>query len=214
MGRRPARLIAPRTSGGTVAAFFARAAHLEAASVVAFRDLAQELTLHGTPRRLIHAAKESARDEARHARIMTKLARACGSTVEPVRTRPFEMRSLEALATHNAEEGIAGEAFGALLLGVQARRANSPTVRRALRSIARDEARHAVFSMSLGASLERRLSASARSRVRDARDQAFDQISRTYDREPSPSEAAMLGTPSAELAQDLLGHLRRLATGA
>lgn len=215
MGRRPARLVsaagAPR---GTVAAYFARAAHLEAASVIAFRELAHELTLHGAPQRFVHASRESARDEARHARMMATLARACGAKLERVRSRPFEMRSLEALAIHNAEEGMAGEAFGALLLGVQATRASSPDVRRALRSIARDEVRHAAFSMSLGGMLERRLSASGRRRVRDARDNALDTIARAHETEPTAQEVRALGTPSAELAQDLLAHLRSVSAGA
>src|SRR5260221_408672 len=57
-----------------IAAWFAEAAWLEAASIGAFRRLARELRAHGAPAHLIASANVCARDEIRHARMMARLA--------------------------------------------------------------------------------------------------------------------------------------------
>src|SRR4029079_19106973 len=67
VGRRPATLsptnFAPATS--RLGDYLARAAHLEAASVVAFGALEAELRAHGAPPPLVRLAARSARDEVR-----------------------------------------------------------------------------------------------------------------------------------------------------
>lgn len=81
-GRRPEGLTPSFASAPSeLGAWFAEAAHLEAASVVAFRVLAEELAEHGAPDPLIEAATRAARDEARHAAQMTAVARRFGASV-------------------------------------------------------------------------------------------------------------------------------------
>src|SRR5262249_47371854 len=53
-GRRPPGLVAARRRGrSTIGEYFAEAARLEAASVIAFRGLAKELAAHGAPRGIV-----------------------------------------------------------------------------------------------------------------------------------------------------------------
>ena len=74
-----------RQARANVGAFVALAAELEAASVFAFDRLAAELTHSGAPPRLVGEARRAARDERRHARRTTRVARDLGGA--PVRTR-------------------------------------------------------------------------------------------------------------------------------
>ena len=80
-GRRPAGFspVRGRQAPSLVAAWLARAAELEAASVDAFRILRDELAAHGAPRRLLRACSRAAADERRHARLATSLARRRGA---------------------------------------------------------------------------------------------------------------------------------------
>ena len=88
MGRKLDGLSAPEVEGEGLAAFFARSAWLEAASVGAFRRLARELRAHGAPDELIAAAKACALDEIRHARLMARLAKKHGASVPRVVVEP------------------------------------------------------------------------------------------------------------------------------
>jgi hypothetical protein len=100
----------------------------------------------------VAACREAARDEARHAELMAGLLRARGVTVEVEAARAAAgFDSLRALAVHNEREGVAGESVGALAALVQAERAEDDDVRVALRSIADDEAAHAVLSLAISA---------------------------------------------------------------
>jgi hypothetical protein len=214
-GRRPHRLVAPRARPrGAAASYFARAAHLEAASVVAFLDLARELALHGGADDLVRASVRSAVEEARHARLMTRLALASGIQPEPVRVQGFEPRSLEAIALHNAEEGCAGEAFAARLLAAQARRSQSAAFRAVAPSIAADEMRHAAFSMELGSRLSARLGSGLGRRAREARAEALHRIARAHEHDACPEAAAVLGMPSAERTQDIVRAVDRIGVRA
>ncbi|HEY6460862.1 MAG TPA: ferritin-like domain-containing protein, partial [Polyangiaceae bacterium] len=145
-GRRPRGLragLARSSDGSVVGRWLARAAYLEAASVVAFDRLARELAAHGAPRSLQRAARRARGDEIRHARTVTRLAERSGAAVRRPRVAPPRKRSLEAVATENAVEGCVRETLGAALALAQARTAALPEVRRAMRSVARDEVRHA-----------------------------------------------------------------------
>lgn len=206
-GRRPYAL---RTSGGAmrgVGAFFARAAHLEAASVPAFRHLARELAVHGAPPELVRAAFASADDEVRHARAMAGFARRYGAAfVRPV-VGAMPVRRLVDVAVDNAREGCVRETFGAVVAGVQARRAETPAVRRAFTHIALDEARHAALAWAIDAWVMPRLSSRDRRRVHETRRMAADQLAR----EISPLPAAVArraGVPTAAIQREVLAQLR------
>ncbi len=204
-GRRFDGLVEPGTGprGDVLGAVLARAAWLEAASVRAFRRLARELRVHGAPASLVQAARESARDEARHARTMTRLARAHGATVPRVEGEEPTARELEAVARENAVEGCVGETYGALLAAFAAEQAADPAIREAMRGIAPDELRHASLAWAVAAWAEPRLSPDARARVEGARAAA---VQRMMDEavDPHPTVARAAGVPDASLATHMV----------
>jgi hypothetical protein len=177
-GRRPAGLVSssPARSDDAVGAFFAHVAHLEAASVTAFRVLARELRVLSAPRTLIRSARRAAREERRHARATRALAHGRGARVCDVRLRPTPPRSLEAIAFENMVEGCVRETWGALLATYQAIHARDPRVRATMKRIARDETRHATLAWSIRRWSERRLSREARSTIDRARDAAIGEL--------------------------------------
>jgi len=152
-GRRPEGQGAPahpRHAGSAIGAYLARAAYLEGVSVPAFLRLGAELSAHGAPRPLIDAAARAARDEVRHHRMMTALARRFGAEpAELPRDLPEHVRPLEAIAIENAIEGCLRETVGALVADRQAAFAVDPAIRAASRAIARDEAGHAALAFAV-----------------------------------------------------------------
>ena len=98
VGRIPAGLAPARVARALSALgdWFAAAAHLEAASVHAFRRLHDELAAHGAPARLLRAARRAQRDEVRHARLTARMARRFGGHPVPPRVAPVPLRALEA----------------------------------------------------------------------------------------------------------------------
>jgi hypothetical protein len=175
----------------------AEMAWLEAASVHAFSRLARELEMHGAPRSLVTRARRAAREEARHARAMRRVARKHGGRPRRVEACRFRMRSLEAIATENAVEGCARETFGAVVAMWHATHAHDMDVRRALERIAPDELGHAALAWTIAAWIEQRLDAAAATRVRRARHAALAELTkRTVD--PPRAVAHALGTPSSD----------------
>ena len=153
-------------------AWAARAAWLEASAIFAFRRLVRELRAHGAPRSLIKAARASARDEVRHARLMRALAHERGFEIPPVPRVALEIRDLESIAKENAVEGCVSETYGAAFATWQGSCASDPEIARVMREIAPDEIRHAALGWAVNAWIHRRLSKDARDRVRAARDEA------------------------------------------
>jgi hypothetical protein len=200
MGRRPAGLVAA-TFGQDAGAYFARAAHLESASITAFQRLAADLDRFGA-RALARRARRAARDEARHASIMQTLARRFGGDSTPPEVHASCTQSLEQLATENAVEGCVLEAYAAGVAMLQAERAASPAVRRVMARIARDEVRHAALALDVDRWAERRLDRAARARVDAARAGAIVRLRRVT---PSPTPVeAWAGHPSRDDAERLI----------
>jgi hypothetical protein len=169
-GRRPNGLLEGREGTmRSVAAFLAASAELEAASVIAFRDLARELEAHGAPHELVAACEEAAREEVDHADRIGALARARGiEPAEPRVQRRAGVRPLVEIAIENAVEGTVRELFGAAQAVYRSGAAEDPEIREALRSIADDECGHAELSFSVDAFLRARLPAPERDRVDSA----------------------------------------------
>jgi hypothetical protein len=209
-GRRPEGLLANAVdrSRGVLASFLAGVAQLEAASVIAFENLARQLEGHRAPKRLVVAARRAARDEVRHARVTRSLAVRAGARVPRVRVRPIGARPLEAMAIENAIEGCVRETFGAAVALRQAEAAADAEVRREMRSIARDEARHADLSWQLARWFDGQLDRAARRRVRAARDRAVAALVREASIQPAPELVVALGLPRAVEAQAALAELR------
>ncbi len=207
-GRRPDGLRYEGVEGpDEVARFLSQMAYLEAASVIAFERLARELQAHGAPRRLVTAARRSALDEVRHARVTKRLAERARATVPTCTVEPVLMRSLEEMAVENVVEGCVRETFGAALALFQAKCAKDAEIRRTFGRIARDESRHAQLSWAAARWLSPKLDAEARYRVREAREQAIATLMRDAAHEPDASLTERLGVPSASQARAVLADL-------
>lgn len=149
--RRPEELVAPVIrEASPVAAWFARAAQLEAASVDAFRIVARELAFHGAPERLVRGARRAARDEIRHAAVMARLAERFGATFTPPTVEARPCRSLFELARENAvEKAACAKTYGAIEAALQAELASDSRAAQAMRRIAHDEAGHAELAWQI-----------------------------------------------------------------
>ncbi len=210
-GRRPRGLCAARTTSTTPAGdYFASMAHLESASVRAFRDLERWLVAFDAPRRLTRAAREAAGDERRHARAASRLARRFGGALARPKVRCVASPSWIELMDDNAVEGCVGETFGALLATWQAERAEDPRVRRTLRHIAADETRHAALSWELLAWGKARLSARDRQRMGRTIDGALAAIERRPAQPMDETARRIVGHPSPSEERDLVRALTLL----
>ncbi len=203
VGRVPEGLRPVRVGAG-LAGFLARCAHLEAASVFAFRRLAEELRAHGAPAELVARALDAAGDEVRHAAVVAALARAHGAEVEEARVEVLPLRQLVVIARENAVEGCVRETYGALVGAWQAARAEDLALRAAMGPIAQDEARHAQLSHDVHAWLMTQLSPAERAHVNAAKREAIAAL--WGEQPPAYSEA---GLPDAHAARTLLGELER-----
>jgi hypothetical protein len=208
-GRRPVGYSGPQDLATDGGAHFARMAALEAASVVAFRVLARELSLHRAPRSLVNACRRAARDEVRHARATSALARAYGGAAAPWAVERQAPRAIEAIALENAVEGCVRETFGALLAHWQAREARDPAVRAVMKRIARDETRHAALSWSIDAWARSRLDRAARGRLDGARADAVRALAVAGAPATRGHLAAAVGLPSPAQERALAASLER-----
>jgi len=191
-------------------AWLGRAAALEASAIEAFDIFAGDLAQLGAPARLVRDARRAARDERRHARATAGLAARFGGRVERLPRAHQRPRDVHDIAIENAIEGCVRETFGAAIAAWQAARATDPIVRRAMRSIARDEARHADLGWRVDAWLGCRVEASA------ARARAVEALRVTTVAFGSGDD--VLGLPDAATAARLVDALfeddARLATNA
>ncbi|MRG94985.1 ferritin-like domain-containing protein [Polyangium spumosum] len=209
IGRRPAGLARRKARGSTrVGAYLASVAHLEAASVDAFGALAAELSHHGAPRALVERAEIARRDEVRHARVMRRLASRHGGRFRAPSVAKQASRSLEAIALDNAVEGCVRETFGALVGMWQARAAKDPAVRRAMRRIALDEARHASLAWAIDEWIRPRLDAAARARIEAARLATLDAVAAEARAGNAPELVTTLGLPDGAAGERLARHFK------
>jgi hypothetical protein len=208
-GRRPAGLITDgQPVGSDIAAYLQEIAYLEAASVPAFASLGEELRHHGAPRSLVRSAVRAARDELRHARTMGALARRHGAICRKPRVAKQPIRALAEIAVENAGEGCVRETFGALLAVHQSLAAGDVRMRAAMKTIARDEARHAALAWKVGAWLDRQLTPAERRRVANARRAAVEEIASSVDHGPSPSVRRFAGLPSTIETRQMVARMR------
>jgi len=209
VGRRPAGLRRTKKSAPSTAlgAYFAEAAHLEAASVPAFERLRDELSALGAPRELVKTAERSIDDEVRHARVTARLARRFGGEPASVKVGRARRRSLEAIARENAVEGCVRETFGAMVATWQAANAEDPQIRAHMRRIARDETRHAALAWSIATWADARLDDKARARIARARRKAVRELGRALATTLPEASARLAGLPSAREAGAIFGEL-------
>jgi rubrerythrin len=211
-GRRPQGLRNPEKtsrSADALGKYFAETAHLEGASVVAFRRLQNELRAARAPRELVRSASRAARDEVRHARITTRLAKNHGAKPAKVVVDDSKIgaRSLEKLALENAVEGCVRETFGALVATWQAAHAQDSNVARAFRSIAADETRHAALAWAIANWAENRLDRDANARIEKAMNDAIRELE-AANHSSHPAVVKHAGLPNARTHRTMIAQLR------
>jgi rubrerythrin len=206
VGRRPPGLVEENPRAG-LGEYFRGMAKLEAASVDAFRILERELSPHRLPRKLARAMRRAARDEVRHARAASALARRFGSTGASPDVRPHPRRTLTEIAIDNAKEGCVRETYGALVATYQAKVARDAQVRATMSRIARDEIRHASLSWQLDHWLHARLDRQARDEVARAKRSARAELAASLATPWSRDLVELAGLPSADVARTLLENL-------
>jgi hypothetical protein len=167
---------------GASGPLLAERAYLEAVSVHAFARLEAELAAHGSPVSLRRRARKARRDEMRHTSMMARLARRYGSTPSaPPAPSNGPLRSLFAIARENAVEGCVRETYGAVVGIVESRTSSDPDVRRAMRSIADDECRHAELSWAVAAWILPQLTSRERREIDRAMQQSIAGLARDAD---------------------------------
>jgi hypothetical protein len=206
-GRRPAGLARASARGPELGRYLAASAHLEAASVVAFKRLTLELRAHGAPPALVTRARQSAREEVRHARTMGRLARRAGGRVPRVEVDESPSRGLEALAAENATEGCVRETYGAALAAYQAAHAADHQLREALATIAVDESGHAQLAWDIALWAEAGLDGGGRERVHQDQRAAINALK--VELASDPAVGAGLGLPDARQAHLILQTFER-----
>lgn len=135
-------------------------ARKEHASVAAFAQLALDLMAVGAPPDLIAKAHQDALDEVRHAGTCFEVARDIDGIVESPQPFP-EARvqkrlltfsrplALSQIALDALVDGVLNEGIAARLLAALAGRCEIPSLAFKLRSMARDESRHAAHSWEI-----------------------------------------------------------------
>jgi hypothetical protein len=181
-------------------------ARLEAASVFAFGRLRAELEELDAPPNLVARAQRSIADEARHTRMVARIARRFGGVVAMPRAPRFRKRAAEPFAIENAVEGCVNETYGALVATWQSMHAGDVGVRAVMRAIARDETRHAALAMSVAAFASNKLDARSRARVARARLHAIRGLREAVAQSPHRELVRVAGVPTSAQAVALAGR--------
>ncbi len=159
-------------SGDEVGRFFAAQAEAEESSVFAFEELAAFLTAREGGGALARACERAAREEERHRRALTRLARRRGATPSRAIPAPSRWSSPAELALENAAVGRVDELWSAAITAYAAAAATDLEVRRRLAAIAEEEAGHAALAEDLEAFLTPTLTTEEGAAVRDVRRRA------------------------------------------
>ena len=164
MGRRPMGHVEHQSSNQDIGNYFANCAYLEAASVDAFIELAEQLRSWGAPEAVIQRCLVAAEEERTHTMLMDTLAKAYGgSRPEPTAVQQSNTTLFE-VALHNAVEGCVQEAWAACVAMHQSLHADE-SLRPIFAQIAKDEIKHAQLSWDLHKWFCTQLSEEERQRV-------------------------------------------------
>lgn len=190
-----------------LAGVLAHAYFSEAASVLAFDRLVQELGELGCPEGLLRRIRKASEDEARHARIVRSLCEQRGGVPPEPEERPVALRSILELAIENAAEGCVTETAAALIAFHQGEHAADANVAAAMRSIAPDELRHAALAWDLHDWLMARLSTAERAQVHVAMQESADTLRVRAQALRAGAITEALGLPSPADYGVMLGQL-------
>jgi rubrerythrin len=190
-GRRPLGHLQAPGAGDGLGDTLASMAHLEAASIEAFEELAAQLRALHAPQALVERCLQAADDERAHARWLGALASRSGASVPPCRSEPRAATLLD-IALHNAVEGCVNETWAALRAHLRARTSPDPRLRALFARVAQDETRHGQLAWDLHAWFLAQLDESGRARVREAQARALAAL---------PAIAAAQASAPPELGQ-------------
>jgi hypothetical protein len=180
--------------------YFARCAHMEASSVVAFVQLARQLRSFDAPQELINRCVEAANDEILHAHLFRHLASEQGASSAPVSPSKKEP-NIYNIALHNALEGCITETWAALLAHWQSMHSTDANLRLMYKKIARDETRHGQLSWDLHRWFLSKLDCEQQEEIKKAQQQALVELTSVAgSRTPNFS---CLGLPSPNVAHQL-----------
>ncbi len=193
--------------------YFARTAHLEAASVPAFEVIHDELVAFGAPIALRRQALEAKADEVRHAHVTAGLARRFGGQVTAPCVEARPLRTLLDFAIDNAREGCVRETFGAAVGHFQAQHAADAQLRAEYASIARDETRHAELSWAIDAWVKTELSDDETREVEAQRHEAMRELRAQLQHAEAPEVQTAAGVPSPGIATRMFDALFAAARG-
>jgi hypothetical protein len=198
LGRQPEAFAADVAPAMSVGDYLARAAQLEAASVVAFERLAEELVAHDAPATLVSRARCAAIEEQRHARDTQRLATARGASTLPVPTGARPIRPLVDVLVENAVEGCVRETYGALVALWQAHAAGDAAIRQTMATIAHEEIGHAELSWAIDRWGRARLTEQQRAALDRAKARAVAELARVCAR-PRPRDLVdEVGLPAVD----------------
>ncbi len=197
MGRRPMGHIEHQSSNQDLGNHFANCAYLEAASVDAFIELAEQLRSWGAPESLIDRCMVAAEEERTHTMLMDTLAKAYGgSRPEPTAVQQSNTTLFE-VALHNAVEGCVQEAWAACVAMHQSLHADE-SLRSIFAQIAKDEIEHAQLSWDLHKWFCTQLSEEERQRVAAAQLNAIRNLQNQTDNHNPHASFLGLSTGSQE----------------
>jgi hypothetical protein len=190
-------------------AFFAKVAHLEAASIHAFVQLGHELRTHGAGDALLRRTRKAARDEVRHASQMSRLAKRYGARVPRPHLQRLRLhsRSLLELARENEIEGCVRETFGAMVALWQSEHAVTAELRAVFAQIAQDEIAHAELAWQLRAWLCARFGEQERAELDAVQRTAVVALGCELASEPPVTWRKVAGLPDAPTASRMLSLL-------
>lgn len=137
--------LSPEVRARLARAWLVRGA-LEHAAVASFGRFALDLAALGAPEALVRDAIRAIGDEARHARAAFAVAASFGDPGHRPGALPVDpslCADLTAFVRAVVREGCVAETVGVAILEARAAAAADPGMRRVLRGLARDEARHA-----------------------------------------------------------------------
>lgn len=128
--------------------YFAKSAHLESSSVIAFHQLIEQLKKWNAPLEFIERCKTAREDEIRHAQQMIELAKRQNQKIPPLVVQEVE-QDIYMAAMHNATEGCIFEAWAALEATLKSQFATTEELRHIYLRLAQDEISHAQLSWDL-----------------------------------------------------------------
>lgn len=163
------------TSGSSNQNYFVQCAHLEAASVDAFVELAHCLRTANAPQNLIDRSVQAAKEEVHHAVLFARLA---GIQEIPTCEKQRKKKSIFEMALHNAVEGCIYESWAALMAHHHKKHCSDPRLRSVYKVLAQDETKHAQLSWDLHDWFLSQLSKQECAHVLDAQKRALFELSK------------------------------------